>query len=226
MWNDFLDMLFPNSCQMCEAGLTKGEKLICLHCRYHLPLANYHLLDNNPLEKRFMGKVNVKYAWAYLKFTKQGRVQKALHALKYGGKKEVGQLMGTWYGEELKRAGLAAQFDLILPVPLHPTKLKKRGYNQSDTFAEGLSGAMTVAWSHQVLVRNTASATQTRKKRLERWQNVERIFGVSDNAQVQGKRILLVDDVITTGATFEACVEVLQEAGSAEVSIAAIAAAQ
>jgi ComF family protein len=161
-----------------------------------------------------------------LKFTKQGRVQKALHALKYNGKKEVGQLMGTWYGEELKRAGLATQFDLILPVPLHPTKLKKRGYNQSDTFAEGLSGAMAVTWSHQVLLRNTASATQTRKKRLERWKNVERIFEVGDNSQVQGKRILLVDDVITTGATFESCVEVLQEAGSAEVSIAAIAAAQ
>lgn len=219
-------MLFPNSCQMCEESLAKGEKLICLYCRFHLPLTNYHLSANNPLERRFMGKVNVKHAWAYLKFTKQGRVQKALHALKYNGKKEVGQLMGNWYGQELKIAGLAAELDLILPVPLHPSKLKKRGYNQSDAFAEGLSEAMEVEWSHQVLLRNTASATQTRKKRLERWKNVERIFDVNNKMGIQGKRILLVDDVITTGATLESCVEVLQEAGSAEVSIAAIAAAQ
>jgi len=211
---------------MCEDSLTKGEKIICLHCRYHLPLTNYHQLPDNPLERRFMGKVNVKHAWAYLKFTKQGRVQKALHNLKYNGKKKVGELMGIWYGEELKRAGLGVQFDLILPVPLHPSKLRKRGYNQSDTFAEGLSKAMGVEWSPRILLRNTASATQTRKKRLERWKNVERIFEVGDAEQVQNKRILLVDDVITTGATLESCVEVLLEAGSAAVSIAAIAAAQ
>jgi ComF family protein len=226
MWSDFLDMLFPSYCQMCEAGLAKGEKVICIYCRYHLPLANYHLLESNPLEKRFMGKVHIRYAWAYLKFTKQGRVQKALHALKYKGKQEVGQLMGIWYGEELRKSGHGEHFDLILPVPLHPSKLKKRGYNQSDTFASGLSEALATAWSPNLLIRTAASSTQTRKRRFERWKNVESIFGVSDLAQIKDKRILLVDDVITTGATLEACVEVLQEAGCREVSIAAIAAAQ
>ncbi len=211
---------------MCEAGLAKGEKIICIYCRYHLPLANYHLLEANPLEKRFMGKVHVRYAWAYLKFTKRGRVQKALHALKYKGKQEVGQLMGIWYGEELRKSGHGEHFDLILPVPLHPSKLKKRGYNQSDTFASGLSEALATEWSPNLLIRTTASSTQTRKKRFERWKNVESIFGVSDPAQIKDKRILLVDDVITTGATLEACVEVLQDAGCREVSIAAIAAAQ
>ncbi len=226
MWKDFLDLLFPNYCQMCEESLERGERLICWHCHYHLPLANYHKLADSPLARRFAGKVAVQYAWAYLKFTKEGKVQHLLHQLKYHNKPEIGNLMGQWYAKELQEYNLDKAFDLILPVPLHQSRLRKRGYNQSDTFAQGLSQGLQVEWHPSVLRRNVASSTQTKKKRFDRWKNVEKIFEVALPEKVAGKRILLVDDVITTGSTVEACVKILLEANCKEVSIAAIAAAQ
>jgi ComF family protein len=225
MINDFISMIFPDYCLMCEEALAKEEKCLCIHCRYNLPKTAFHLDMENELAKRFWGKVNIKYALAYLKFTKQGKVQHALHQLKYGGYKEIGETLGNWYGSDLKSCGLANEFDIILPVPLHPSKLKKRGYNQSDVFAKGLSETMQVSWSSDILKKIAATETQTNKKRLQRWENVKDIFSVADEKSVAQSKVLLVDDVITTGSTLEACAKVLIEAGCREVSIAAIAAA-
>lgn len=225
MIHDFISLLFPEYCLMCEEGLKKEEKLICIHCRYKLPKTHSHLDNENYIARKFWGKLPVRYAWAYLKFTKKGNVQRILHKLKYDGYAEVGELLGKWYGYELKEAGLEKEFDLILPVPLHISKLKKRGYNQSDTIAKGMSEAMQVEWSEKVLIKNIASETQTKKKRLERWENVEKVFDITNKDKIIGKRILLVDDVVTTGSTLEACCKLLLDEGCKEVSIATIAGA-
>lgn len=226
LFSDFIDLVFPNYCLMCSGSLVKNEEHICLHCRYHLPLTNYHKDRDNPLSRRFVGKVDVKYAWAFLKFTKGGQVQQALHHLKYNKKPEVGKLLGSWFGTELKKHNLHTEFDAIVPVPLHPSKLKKRGYNQCDPIADGLALQMEVAAQPTALRRNTANRTQTRLNRMERYENTRRIFEVTESDLIRGKRILLVDDVVTTGSTLEACVAALQEAQCRDVSIACIAAAQ
>jgi ComF family protein len=225
MFTDFVSMLFPEYCLMCMECLEKGEKLICIHCKYNLPVTNHHINQSTDVLTKFMGKLPVKHAWAYLKFTKQGNVQRVLHKLKYSGQQEIGVLLGCWYGYELTTAGLNKEFDSILPVPLHPAKLAKRGYNQSDTFAQGLSESMLLPWHQHVLQKGIANETQTNKRRLERWQNVKDVYMISDKKAVIDKRILLVDDVVTTGSTLEACARTLLDTGCREVSIATIATA-
>ncbi|MFT2009695.1 ComF family protein [Pontibacter sp. 13R65] len=228
MWHDLLSLLFPRICHACKGVLTRGEKFICTDCNVRLPYTAYHLYGGtaeNALLKRFWGKVPVRFAFAYLHFMAKGRVQRLLHELKYRGAQELGDHLGYRYGSLLSDHQYREQLDLVLPVPLHHSKLCKRGYNQSDSFAQGLARAMQLPWSQQVLERTVHTATQTKKGRLERWQNVENIFMVREPALVQGKRILLVDDVMTTGATLEACALALLAAGCEEVSVATIAAA-
>ena len=225
MFTDFVSMLFPEYCLMCSGPLERGEESICIHCKYNLPVTNHHLSSSTEVLQKFWGKVPIRYAWAYLKFTKQGNVQKVLHKLKYNGHQQIGITLGHWYGHELSAASLNKEFDLILPVPLHPNKLKKRGYNQSDTFAKGLSDSMGLPWYHNVLQKGTFNETQTNKRRLERWQNVKDVYCVKDATVIANQRILLVDDVVTTGSTLEACALTLVEAACKEVSIATIATA-
>ena len=163
---------------------------------------------------------------SYLRFLQHGRVQHLLHQLKYQGQQEVGRALGQLYGAELAAAGLGPEFDLIVPVPLHRRKLARRGYNQADAFAAGLATALPCPWSATALHRTEHTASQTRKNRTERWQNVATVFEVNRPAEVAGRRILLVDDVLTTGATLEACGAVLLAAGAKAVSIATIACAE
>jgi len=190
-----------------------------------MPITNYHLFPDNSLAQRFWGRVNITHAFAYLKYIKSGKVQQIIHSLKYGGLEEIGLLMGNWYGHELKTNQFENSFDLILPIPLHPNRKKQRGYNQSDSFAQGLSETLNVPWEDEVLIRQLSSNTQTKKKRLDRWENVKDIFALAQPEQVAGKRILLVDDVITTGATIEACAQKIVEAGCKSISVGAIATA-
>lgn len=226
MLSDFISLFFPQYCLACSASLVKGEKLVCIGCQHKLPKTNSHRDSANFIAQKFYGKVRLSHAFAYYRFERKGRVQKILHELKYRNQPELGVLIGRLYGLELKDAGLAENFDLIIPVPLHKNKLRRRGYNQSQKFAEGLSMSMEVDMGAGCMKRLKKTATQTRKSRLERWQNVAEIFDISDTDQVRGKRILLVDDVITTGATLEACILELLNAGAKEVSVGAIAAAK
>ncbi len=226
LFRDFISLFFPEYCLMCTNSLVTGEECICLHCQYALPLTNDHLLRDNTLSRKFAGKVNIKYAWAYLKFIKKGTVQHLLHQLKYHNKQEVGKLLGKWYGNELKSRNLQTEFDLIIPVPLHMSRLKKRGYNQCESIVEGLSEAMGIPYTTSVLVRSYANKTQTKLGRLERYENTKKIFKVLDNEPIVGNRILLVDDVVTTGATLVSCAEVILEAGCRDVSIVCLAVAQ
>ncbi len=225
MIRDFINTLFPDYCVACLKALAKGEEQLCLHCQYALPYTDYHLHPDNELIQKLGNRMRLTYALAYLIFSKQSRVQRILHALKYSGNQEIGCLMGRWYGRTLLEQQYEQKFDLILPVPLHKSKLRQRGYNQSDCFALGLSESLGVPWEANTLVRAKATATQTRRGRWERWQNVEDIFEVAHPNQVEGKRILLVDDVVTTGSTLEACALVLQENHVQNLSIAVLAVA-
>ena len=228
MLHDLLSLLFPEVCYACDGVLARGEKFICTGCNVKLPYTDFHehgATELNTLQRRFWGKVPVRFAFSYLHFRSKGRVQRLLHRLKYRGAQELGEHLGIRYGSLLSERQYQTEFDLVLPVPLHRNKLRKRGYNQSDTFAKGLAAAMQLPWSNNTLARITNTETQTRKNRLARWQNVEEVFRVTKPEEVKGKRVLLVDDVLTTGATLEACAVVLLAAGCAEVSVVTIAAA-
>ena len=183
-------------------------------------------LDLPELALKFYGRVPLAHCLAYLKFIKGGRVQRLLHQLKYRNQPEIGDLLGQWYAHDLRAAGLGEAFDRVVPVPLHASKQRRRGYNQSDGFARGLAQGLGIEWSATALVRTVPTVTQTRKRRFERWQNVEDTFAVADAAAVQHQRLLLADDVVTTGATLEAAASALLQAGAQSVSIAVIANAQ
>lgn len=226
MFEDFLSLIFPNSCISCNEQLLKGEYHFCLNCRHNFPRTGYHLEKDNRLSLRLRGKLPVAYALSYLKFIKGGIVQKALYKIKYEGAREAAVALGNWYGHELCTEGFSTKFDLIVPVPMHYRKEKKRGFNQSTCFAEGLSEAMQLPVVPDALQRRLERTSQTNKNRIERWRNVEGIYQVKRPELIGGKRLLLVDDVITTGATFEACGAVLLNEGAKELSVAAIASAQ
>ena len=223
MFNDFISLLFPNLCSSCGKPLYKGEKHICTYCIYHLPKTNFHIESDNSIYRMFWGRVNIENACSYYYFNKGNKVQNLIHQLKYKSKKEIGIKIGELYGNELIKADAYKNIDFIVPVPLHKSKEKKRGYNQSYMFAEGLSNSMKIQIENNIIIRNKASQTQTKKSRIERWDNVSDIFSVKDFKKLEGKHILIVDDVITTGATIEACAIELSKIPNIKISVASIA---
>ena len=226
LFHDFISLFFPRNCFTCLDILAKGERYICTNCINDLPKTNFHLDSNNPLHYRLANVNILRFAMAYVKFVKGGKIQKLLHKYKYENYPEIGELLGRWYGAELHKNNISRQLDIIIPVPLHKKKLKKRGYNQSDFFAAGLSVTMYLPWRNDILLRKKFSQTQTKKTRIERWQNVKDIFVVNVPREIDGKNILLVDDVITTGSTLEACAFVLEQNGAKSISVATIAFAE
>jgi ComF family protein len=221
--DDLFGLFFPNLCLGCGQPLIRGEEVICSICHFHLPKTYFHNDPENPLNRVFWGRVNLEAVTAFLYFQKGSMVQQLLHQLKYKDRQEIGVRIGKWYGQELCLADPFRDAELIIPVPLHPKKLRKRGYNQSQAFAEGLSAVMNAGTETGCLYRKVDSSTQTRKARYNRWENVENIFAVSHPEKIRGRHILLVDDVITTGATLEACAQVLLEIQGVKVSVATIA---
>ncbi len=178
-----------------------------------------------PMMLKFQGKVAVSYALSYLSFTKEGTAQKLVHQIKYKGQKEAGEQIGYWYGEELKTTfPLITDADFVVGVPLHRSRLQQRGYNQADWIGKGLADGLGIPFSDDVLVRNRYAGSQTRRSRLERYKNVNAVFAVTTPTDVLGKHIIIADDVLTTGATIEACAQVLIDAGCRTVGVITIAA--
>jgi len=223
MFNSLLHLFFPRICASCNEVLLRKEAVICLTCRYTFPRTNFHLYQGNPVEQLFWGRAPVKAAAAFLYFRKDGNVQELIYALKYKNAPEVGEEMGKLYGQELKESNYYNGSELILPVPLHPDKQRLRGYNQSESFARGLSQRLPASVENDLIIKRDATGSQTKRSRFARWQNVESVFEVTDNRRVANKNILLVDDVVTTGATLESCTQHLLRAGANSVSIACIA---
>lgn len=221
MINAFFNLIFPKLCCACNCALLKHEKIICSVCAVSLPKTNFHLDKDNPVNKVFWGRVRIEMATAFYVFSKKSKVQNLLHNLKYKGVKEVGSVIGKLMGFDLKKSVKFKSIDFIVPIPLHKNKLKKRGYNQSEWIALGLSESMNIPINTNCLYRKENSQTQTNKSRYKRWENVGKIFDIANN-DLSGKNILLVDDVLTTGATIEACANVLI-AQNCKVFVATIA---
>jgi ComF family protein len=226
MFSDFLSLFFPRICRACGNSLFKGEEVICSLCEYHLPKTGYHLFSDNPVAKNFWGKVPLHAATAMYFFNKGQKVQQLMHQLKYKNQREIGKRLGKLMGLEIKQSPEFADVDFILPVPLHQTRIRKRGYNQSDMIAEGMSTILQKPFLTDFLLRKKATETQTRKSRYERFENTEEIFDVNPQNKINAKHFLLVDDVVTTGSTLVSCASVLIKKYPAKVSIAALACAQ
>jgi ComF family protein len=223
MINDFVSLVFPEYCYGCEGALVGSEKHLCISCIANLPKTNFHKDRDNILAHKFWGKIPVNETLAFLYFSKKGIVQNLLFSLKYEGAKSLGERLGIEYAQYLKNENYNTHFDYVLPVPLHEKKLKVRGYNQAGVFANSFADEMQIPYSEAIIKRNIATETQTRKGRLERWKNVDSIFEVTEKELVKNKKILIMDDVITTGSTIEACASVLLNEGAAEISVGAIA---
>ena len=222
---DLLHLVYPNTCAACGKRLQKQEDILCLFCEYDLPKTDYHLEPDNRIAKHFWGRVNLENVAALYFFSKGSRVQRMIHQLKYRGNTDIGIKAGQIYGDILKETPNFGSAEVIIPVPLHPKKKKRRGFNQSDYFAEGLSESMGIPWYADAVIRNVFTDTQTKKNRFNRWKNVESIFTVSNPELLENRHILLVDDVITTGSTIEACANELLNLAGTKVSVVSIACA-
>lgn len=220
---DFFSLFFPQLCCACGTSLYKNESVICTRCLYQLPYTNFHHDRENRVAKQFYGRIPFISATSFLYFTKGSKVRTLIHHLKYNNKPEVGIKLGEMLGLALKDVPEYQDVDLIVPVPLHPKRLKKRGYNQSECIAIGLSNKLGVPYNTTCLLRSVATETQTHKSRFDRFENMKDVFLLKDAGSVTGKHILLVDDVLTTGATIEACALQLLQAEEVRISIATIA---
>lgn len=222
---DLFNLVFPVNCEYCGKNLKKGEETLCSFCEYRLPKTNYHLTPDNPVEAIFWGRIPLHSAASFLQYQKGEMVQQLIHQLKYHGKGHIGVFLGQLFGQHLMQSQRFSGIQYILPVPLHRKKIKIRGYNQSEKIAEGLAMTMDAKKDSESLVRKVHSATQTKKSRYERWENVKSIFTLNETAvsKLENTHILLVDDVITTGATIEGCYLQLENIPNVTISVVSLA---
>ena len=223
MFHDFVNLLYPKLCHICEAELLKNERLICTRCLHDLPVTGYHPDNENPVKKVFFGRVKIEKATALLHFRKKAGVQHLIHDLKYRGHREIGTYLGLWLGEELANLPGYRDIDLVIPVPLHRSRLKKRGYNQVEDFGKEISKKLEAVYCDDILLKVTSTQTQSLKDRLSRWGKLEDTLIIQNTAKAENKHLLIVDDLVTTGATLEACTHKLLEIPGVRVSIATMA---
>ena len=223
MFKSLVDLLFPKVCLGCDSFLESNEAVICTSCRHDLPLTNYHLDSENELIKKFYGRIDLQFASAMMYYHKSGIVHELIHNLKYYKHQEIGTFLGNWYTEDLRNLEITKTFDVIIPVPLHKKRLRERGYNQVETFGKALSKNLDIDYDDSILVRNIYSKTQTKKNFLGRTDVNLNIFDVNFKEENHGKHFLLIDDVITTGSTLEACARAVLKIPEAKLSIVSMA---
>lgn len=217
---DITNLVFPNICPGCKKPLLKTEESICLNCFSNLP--ERLTIKNKELEQRFYGRLKLEEALAFLLFKRKGLTQNLLHAIKYNGDRQLGIELGKLFGKRCKELNLLSTVDVIIPIPLHVSKLRLRGFNQSALIGEGLGEPLRICLDEASVIRSVKTSTQTKKKRMERWKNVDQTFKV-EGSNLKGKHVLLVDDVVTTGATLESCGQAILNAGANKISIACLA---
>jgi ComF family protein len=220
--DSLLHFLFPHVCEGCGTDVLEADHLLCLKCLSSLPKTEYQFYPNNPVEKIFWGRLPVASATAFCYFTKESLMQHLMHQLKYRGHKDVGLYLGRLMGFALEASNRFRYVDALIPLPLFAAKERKRGYNQATLLCEGMAEAMNKPVLKDVVVRTTHTESQTKKNRVERWLNMEGRFELAKPEAIKGKQVLLVDDVVTTGATLEACGAVLLQAENVSVSIATL----
>ena len=221
--NHLINLFYPRVCPACGNLLIQGEETVCLSCRYLLPKTHYENNPENPLAQTFGGQVDFHAVTAEYFFSKTGKVQHLLHQLKYQGNKDAGYFLGQQLGESIKNAELFQGIDYLVPIPLHPKKEHLRGYNQSFVIAQGIEEKTKIAIARDCLVRKVFTSTQTKKSREERWDNVKDIFEIQNKDKYKGKHLLLIDDVLTTGATLLAAGKTLSQISDIKISAATAA---
>lgn len=222
-FNSIAHLLYPDVCAGCGSDLVNAKQLICISCAATLPVTNFHKHSGNPVEKMFWGRLPLVTATSYAYFAKHSAMQNLLHQLKYGGNKEIGYYFGRRMGELFRESDRYDDIDALIPLPLFFKREKKRGYNQAEVICEGIAEIMNLPILKDVVARKKNTQTQTRKSRTERWENIAGRFELINDKPAEGKHILLVDDVLTTGATMEACGSALIKANKIRLSIATMA---
>ncbi|NMH87024.1 ComF family protein [Flavivirga algicola] len=223
MIHSIINLFFPKVCYACLNLLGDNEKTICIDCRHNLPITNFHFDNDDTVKKVLYGRAKIENGTALFRFEKKGIVQQLIHRLKYKGYESIGFFLGDWLGGELKNIESYKSIDVVVPVPLHKKKLKERGYNQTTKFGQQIAKALNIDYKADALLKITASKSLVNKKRLARWNNSDELFTLVDSKSIENKHILLVDDIITTGATLEACITVLNQAKNIKISIATMA---
>ncbi|MCG1037543.1 ComF family protein [Polaribacter sargassicola] len=220
---DLLNIFYPDLCANCDNHLIKNENVICTFCRHDLPLTAFTNYTENKIVKTFYGRIDIEKAYALLFYRKTGITKKLIHELKYKGNEDIGAFFGNWLGEILKENNQFSTIDYIIPVPLHPKKLKQRGYNQVTKFGESLSFHLKIPFVENILQRTSTAKTQTFKARFDRFNNIDSKFQLKNTSTFTNKHILLIDDVITTGATLESCAKELLKTKNIKISILTMA---
>jgi len=220
--NSFLHLLFPHVCIGCGNDILNEENMLCMRCISELPETNFHMHSNNPVEKIFWGRLPLFSATAQYYFSKETRMQHLMHQFKYKGNKDLGKQLGYLMGNDLSQSNRFNDVEALIPLPLFAAKEKKRGYNQATVLCAGIAEIMKIEVLTDVIIRTQYTETQTQKGRIERWANIEGKFELIKPDKVRNKNILLVDDVITTGATLEACGQELMKADNVRLSVATL----
>jgi len=223
MFKNLINLFYPNLCAACKVSLNESEHTICFTCLSELPKTKFYCDNENPVAKLFWGRVNLEAAISSFVFVKKGKVQKLMHELKYNNNENVGELLGVELGKDFIKIENIDKVDFVIPTPLHPKKLKIRGYNQSEAIARGIAKVLKCDLGLTYLERIEHSDTQTLKSKYERWENVGSIFKVNEPVNLRNKHILIVDDVVTTGATIEACCKVLENIEGVKISVGTLA---
>ena len=223
MLKSIINLFFPKVCNACHNQLNDNEDTICMDCRHDLPITNFHFDNNDSVAKVLYGRAKVENGTALFRFEKKGNVQRLIHNLKYKDHEHIGFVLGNWLGGELKTLNSYKHIDVVIPVPLHKNKLKKRGYNQVAMFGQQIAEALNVDYLDDVLLKVTNTKSQVNKKRFARWNDNEELFTLENKMKIENKHILIVDDIITTGSTLEACISVLNQVKNIKISIATMA---
>ncbi len=221
--NDVSNILLPTSCFGCNARLHRGEAFLCTSCRHQLPLTEYTFNEENAVDRIFYGRINIKKANSFLFLTDIGIVKNLIHYLKYKNQESIGGFLGDWHGQILKEQHDLTDIDFVIPVPLHRKKLNQRGYNQVSLFAKQIAHHIQGTYADTILIKTANTKTQTKKNRLGRWYDNRSLYELNNAQLLKNKNILLVDDVITTGATMEICAQTFKDIEGITIYITSMA---
>ena len=224
--DNIINLFYPNTCRICGRTLSTHENYLCLHCIQNIPRTDFHIKDSHPAEQLFRGKIEIEEAFSFFYFTPNSNYRQLIHQIKYNGEKHCGQYMGTLFAQELVRDGKLQDIDIIIPVPLHRSKERRRGYNQSEWIAKGIANVIHKNVNSHLLYRKRKNESQIYKSLYDRWLNTQQTFQLDKSTNIEDKHILLIDDVVTTGATLLACAEALSGLKNCKLSLLTLAITQ